>query len=300
MRPVSYVFVRLVFVLNLVTLVCCGIGSAAAEAETGAKVDDFRGWEFLVNKLRADGIAEATLRYIYQNPRMPRFSRVSFSLNPRETDAQYRAYRFPSRVKEASNCLALYRRSFEEAQQYYEVDAHVIAAIMMVETHCGRTTGDSLIINRLSRLAGIAEPQNLEFNLARLKQLDPSVTMAQVAGRAQYLEETFYPEVLALIHVAESSGRDIFDFKGSFAGAFGWTQFLPTAFLKFGVDGDKDGNISLFDPADAIASTANFLSSYGWRTEASIAEKKQVIWKYNHSQAYVDAVLDVAELIKHR
>ena len=71
-------------------------------------------------------------------------------------------------------------------------------------------------------------------------------------------------------------------------------QFLPSAYVKFGIDADGDGRISLFAPPDALASIANFLSSYGWRDEDDELLKKHVIWRYNHSEAYVDTVLNVA------
>ena len=259
-----------------------------------ASSDAYRGWEYLAAKLIADGIPEPAVREIYGSPRMPRFTRVAFALNPRETHEQYGFFRHPSRLNEARACLERFAASFAEAERDFEVDKHVIAAIMLVETHCGRVTGDAPIIDRLSRMAGVGASDNLQFNYERLHAQNPAVTMDQVQARAAYLEATFYPEVLALVRIAAGTKESVFEYKGSYAGAFGLPQFLPSAYLKFGIDADHDGKVSLFSGPDAIASVANYLSSYGWRNDAPEAAKKQVVWKYNHSEAYVDTVMAIA------
>src|SRR6185369_13282950 len=108
------------------------------------------------------------------------------------------------------------------------------------------------------------------------------------------LEGVFYPEVLAMFGLADRTGVDPLDVRGSGSGAFGLPQFLPSSYLRFGVDGDADGRVSLYDPADAIASAANYLAHHGWRPGISRAEQRQVIWTYNHSDPYIDTVLALA------
>jgi len=71
-------------------------------------------------------------------------------------------------------------------------------------------------------------------------------------------------------------------------------QFLPRSYLWYGVDGDQDGRVSLYDPADAIPSCAHYLEQYGWKSGLSRTEQRNVIWGYNHSDAYIDTVLWVA------
>src|SRR6185369_11602712 len=109
------------------------------------------------------------------------------------------------------------------------------------------------------------------------------------------LEGVFYPEVLAMFGLADRTGVDPLDVRGSGSGAFGLPQFLPSSYLRFGVDGDGDGRVSLYDPADAIASAANYLAGHGWKGEISRAEQRRAIWAYNHSDAYIDTVLALAE-----
>jgi membrane-bound lytic murein transglycosylase B len=83
-------------------------------------------------------------------------------------------------------------------------------------------------------------------------------------------------------------------------GAIGWPQFLPSSLVKYGVDGDGDGRIDLYSAEDAIFSTANYLRAYGWREARLPADREAVIWNYNHSRAYVRAVLEIAEELRLR
>ncbi len=78
-------------------------------------------------------------------------------------------------------------------------------------------------------------------------------------------------------------------------GAIGLPQFLPSSLAKFGVDGNSDGRIDLYDPEDAIFSTANYLKAHGWCQARYPSDKEQVIWHYNHSKPYVSVVLGIAE-----
>src|SRR5262249_25506728 len=79
--------------------------------------------------------------------------------------------------------------------------------------------------------------------------------------------------------------------RGSGSGALGIPQFLPRSYLWYGVDGDGDGSISLYDADDAIPSCAKYLQHYGWKPGLSRKEQRNVIWGYNHSDAYIDTVL---------
>jgi membrane-bound lytic murein transglycosylase B len=86
--------------------------------------------------------------------------------------------------------------------------------------------------------------------------------------------------------------------RGSGSGAFGYPQFLPTSYLRYGTDGDGDGIVDLYDSRDAAASCANYLASHGWKTATSDAQRRAVIWRYNHSAPYVDTVLTLAGRIE--
>jgi membrane-bound lytic murein transglycosylase B len=68
-------------------------------------------------------------------------------------------------------------------------------------------------------------------------------------------------------------------------------------FVAFGTDGDNNGRVRLYEPADAAASCARFLASYGWKPGISREKRRQIIWHYNRSDAYIDTVLGLADRI---
>lgn len=260
-----------------------------------------KGWAWMVDHLAADGIARERAARAFADPRVPAFSGLGFGLEPREPYSMYRHFLRADSVARAQRCAATHAQGLADAERVHGVDASVVAAILHVESACGRNTGRSIVLYRLARLAMANEPRNVARQLVRYTPrggvLDPEVA-EKVRARARYLEGIFYPQVVATFEIAEQAGIDPLSLRGSGAGAFGYTQFLPLNYIAFGVDGDGDGRVSLYDAADAAASTARFLKSYGWERHLTRAEKREVVWHYNRSDAYIDAVLGLADRIR--
>jgi membrane-bound lytic murein transglycosylase B len=258
----------------------------------------YRGWDYLVRKLKEDGVAEHEVNYVYTNHKMPRFEFVTFTLAPKEPANIYRGFLSEEKIRKARYFMATNLGSLKAAERTYGVPKEVITAILLVETQFGQITGNNMIINRLSRVANIRDPLNIKANFVRLHEEDPRVTFEQVDARGQYLEKTFYPEVKALFTIARMRGINIFNIKGSFAGAFGLPQFLPSSFLKYGIDGNKNGTLSLFEKKDAIFSVGNYLKNAGnWKPGLTNSEKRNAIWAYNKSDPYIDTVLKIADVL---
>ncbi len=260
-----------------------------------------KGWSHLVEMLAGDGVSRARAARAFADPRMPAFDGLLFGLNPRESRAMYRGFRRESSMAEAERCAAAHAVDLRAAERQHRVDGAVVAAIMHVETHCGRNTGRSMVLHRLARLAMANEPRNVARNLARNAGKDgilPPELADRTRARARYLEGIFYPQVVATFEIARAQGFDPIALRGSGAGAFGYVQFLPLNYVAFGTDADGDGRVSLYEPADASASAARFLASYGWKNHLTREKKRQVIWHYNRSDAYIDTVLAIASRIR--
>jgi membrane-bound lytic murein transglycosylase B len=82
---------------------------------------------------------------------------------------------------------------------------------------------------------------------------------------------------------------------GSFAGALGIAQFVPSSVLRFAKDGNRDGQTNLFDHEDAIESISNYLKQHGWRPSLTRNEAFRVILYYNNSKYYAETILKVSE-----
>jgi peptidoglycan lytic transglycosylase B len=270
---------------------------AATVAHADGSVDEGlarrKGWGYLVDKLAADGVPRAEVVAAFADPRIPPFDGLGFQLAPRESPARYRTLQSPVTVRAARACRERYADAFAAAEAREGVPASVVAAIVQVESSCGRTTGSSAIFHRLARLAMANEPANLAENLRRHAEDspgDPSIP-DKVLQRAAYLEDTFYPEVRGLFTMAERLKIDVLAMEGSGSGAFGYPQFLPTSYLRYGVDANGDGRVSLYDMNDAAASCARFLAANGWHRGISLADERRVLWQYNRSDAYIDTIL---------
>lgn len=279
--------------------------AASPVAKQAAKVrpvsiSQYRGWDYLVGRLKAQEVQERDIVLIYQNPKMPKFSPIPFSLAPREKPELYRHFAKPAFSLLGAQFARDNSAMFDEIEERLKVPREVVSAILVIESGIGKNTGKELIVYRLSRLASVCDPSNLRLNYIIQKKKDAAVTFEAVKERCEYLETTFLPEIPALIEIGKRNQVSPLKIRGSSAGAFGLPQFLPSAFIRFGMDGDRNGIVSLRHPADSAWSAANYLSSFGYRNDISLEEKRAVIWRYNKSDAYIDAVLSVSARIRQQ
>ncbi|MTH47298.1 lytic murein transglycosylase B [Intestinirhabdus alba] len=129
-----------------------------------------------------------------------------------------------------------YEDALNRAWQVYGVPPEIIVGIIGVETRWGRVMGKTRILDALATLA---------FDYPR---------------RAKY----FSAELETFLLMARAEQDDPLDLKGSFAGAMGYGQFMPSSYKEYAVDFNGDGHINLWDPVDAIGSVANYFKAHGW------------------------------------
>lgn len=129
-----------------------------------------------------------------------------------------------------------YEDALNRAWQVYGVPPEIIVGIIGVETRWGRVMGKTRILDALATLS---------FNYPR---------------RAEY----FSGELETFLLMARDEQDDPLNLKGSFAGAMGYVQFMPSSYKQYAVDFSGDGHINLWDPVDAIGSVANYFKAHGW------------------------------------
>ena len=178
-----------------------------------------------------------------------------------------------SRIKNGREELSQNRELLEKILKKYQVPASVIVALWGMETSYGENTGDFSTINALA-------------------------TLAYEGRRAEF----FRKELANALWMMELEKLTADDFRGSWAGAFGQCQFMPSSFLKYAVDFDGDGKRDIWENnADIFASIANYLHSEGWDEKGEIIEGSnnfKVLLKWNRSRYFATAVGQLAKKIE--
>lgn len=172
---------------------------------------------------------------------------ISKSNNQPEVITPYYKYRTrfveTSRIREGKRFIRKNHTWLKKAEKEYGVNPEIIAALIGVETFYGRITGKRDVFTSLATLA---------FDYPR---------------RGEY----FQSELEAYLLLARENEWQIGNTKGSYSGALGMTQFMPSNYRKLAVDFDQDGKVDLWQSVpDAIGSVANYLRHHGWQDERGV------------------------------
>ena len=203
---------------------------------------------FIEEMVTKHGFEESYLIEIFQSAEKK--EKIINSMNrPAEKKFSWTQYKArlisPIRVNNGADFLQRFLPEFEKAEEKFGVPKEIIAAIIGIESSYGSITGRERVIDSLSTLA-FDYPRRSNFFT---KQLEHFLLLAR--------EEKL----------------DAFSMKGSYAGAMGYGQFIPSSYRSYAIDFDNDGMRNIVtNPVDAIGSVANYLSKHGWEKNALIAE----------------------------
>ena len=164
------------------------------------------------------------------------------------TAKNWRVYRSrfvePIRIRAGVRFWQQNEAALARAEREYGVPAEIIVGIIGVETIYGQQMGNFRVMDALATLA-------FDFPAAH--------------PRAKERTEFFRRELEQFLSFANRSNTDPFEARGSYAGAMGLGQFMPSSWVRYAIDFDGDGRVDLFNsPADAIGSVANYFRGHGW------------------------------------
>jgi len=225
-----------VWLLGMLLLLMLGSGQASE-----GQMPDFATW---LQELRAEALAQGisprtldeALTGVKPLERVVRFDRnqPEFKL----TFARYfQRVVSPARVEKGRRLLREHKALLQAIQERYGVQPRFLVALWGMETDFGRLTGG-------------------------FKVIDALVTLAYDPRRSRY----FRRQLLDALRIIDQGHVRATEMTGSWAGAMGQTQFMPSTFLRYAVDFDGDGRKDLWrSTADALASGAHYLARLGWR-----------------------------------
>lgn len=233
--------------LLLVFLFHASLVRAEHKAEHYADREDVRA--FIAEMRTRHGFEERRLDALFRQTR-PIAAVIKYIMPPKDPGVRsWKAYRArfiePRRIAAGRRFMASHGAALAEAEARYGVPASVIAAIIGVETIYGKHMGNFQTFAALTTLAFDYPPR----------------------------ADLFRKELEELLLLARDQQRDPLSYAGSYAGALGLPQFLPSSWRRHAVDFDGDGRIDLAaSPLDAIGSVAHFLAAHGWEKDAPIAD----------------------------
>ncbi|WP_256926876.1 lytic murein transglycosylase B [Hydrogenophaga sp. IBVHS1] len=192
---------------------------------------------------------------------------------PSGTPKNWAAYRArfiePVRLRAGQQFWEENRATLARAEAEYGVPASLIVGVIGVETLYGRHKGTHKVIDALTTLA-------FDFPASH--------------PRAAVRSEFFRSELEQYLSLTERTGTDPQSLLGSYAGAMGWPQFLPSSWVKYAIDFDADGKVDLFNnTADVIGSVANYFKAFGW--QSGLPTHYPVRFDPNQSKDDLDALL---------
>jgi membrane-bound lytic murein transglycosylase B len=188
-------------------------------------------------------------------------------------------------------------KSLRQTESRFQVDKEVIVAILLVESRFGENTGRYRALSTLASMAVSDYPENLQNHYQLYQGIDPELTYEVLEGLARRRAEWAYKELKFFLQIIRREKMDPLEVKSSYAGALGPAQFLPSSYLTFSLN-DRSFEEWLTSNERAFVSIANYLKSNGWKKDLPEAKKRQVIWSYNHSEPYVNTILQVARKLK--
>lgn len=223
---------RLFFAVMIVTF------TQTAQAQSP---DSFEAWtERFVQEAMAQGVAPATLRealplFVYDESVIELDQKQP---EGKKTFAQYLKGTLPDRrIERARELYAENIDTLRSVSALYGVPPQIIVALWGIESSFGENTGDYDVISSLA-------------------------TLAYEGRRAEF----FKKELVHALHIVEREQRPVQSLKGSWAGAMGQCQFMPSTYVKFAMDHNGDGSRDIwYDTQDTLASIANYLAAEGWQ-----------------------------------
>ena len=250
----------------LIFLAAAGSGALSALARTVTFTDNEQVRAFIAEMQQKHGFAPAMLEQFFSrlnyNPKVLRL------LNVPENDTeppplppvywqQYRRQRLtPKKIAAGISFYRQHRAALQQAGETYGVPPAVTTAIIGIETNYGKHTGRYPVAETLATLA-FGHPRR---------------------------GDEFRHELAEFLLYVRDARLDPFSISGSYAGAIGMAQFMPSNMRKFAIDSDGDARINLFSAPDAVASIGNFLIQHGWVRDTDISYPAQIAGAANAKQ----------------
>jgi membrane-bound lytic murein transglycosylase B len=281
-------------ILSFVILILIFLSSVIALSEAPSP------YELLIHRLSQDGFDSEFLSNLLMDARAElNPALMTISMESRESRDLYAQFLSQESISLSKKFLRQNLKLLRKAENRFHVEKEVVVAILLVESRFGENIGKYRVIPTLASMALMDSPENLQKNYRALKDTSTELSYEWVEGFAKRKAGWAYDELKCFLNIIQQEKIDPLEVYGSYAGALGMAQFIPSSYLVYALNQNTFENWLLSEEA-AIFSIGNYLKFHGWKKNLSIEKKKQVLWYYNHSEPYVETILQLAQKIKNR
>ncbi len=238
----------------------------------------------LYDFLKSKGIEENKLALL----RNLKFDEEIARLNlfQREVEGKYS---YALSKKSIDKMLDFYRKrkkTFDYAERKYKVPWSVIVPLLYIESHFDRKRTEKFHVLTVFYTLSLLDNG---FYLKKVVEKNSQKVYRRALRKSRWAKM----ELAVLLSGKIKEPEKLY---GSWAGAIGLCQFIPSSYVKYGVDGDGDGIVDLYDPDDAVMSVANYLRKNGWGRR----KEYKVLFSYNRSAPYCKTILKLRDILERK
>lgn len=247
----------------------------------------------LKQRLVSDGFDPVLVESLYgENGAAFDLSSATGYFRHREYKLDYNQFLTEDSIRRARAYREEHGEALLAAKKKTGVDPEIIVAILLVESRLGRFAGNRKVLDTLSTLAALDREDNQKrlFEAVNKKQ---KVSMSKVRSWGKRKSGWAYNELKAFLVFCREQQADPAVVAGSYAGAMGFCQFMPTSAASHAADGDADGRVDLYTHADAIMSIGRYLKNHGYSPPMTKREMKKALFTYNKSDPYVITLIRI-------
>jgi len=262
---------------------------------TSARANDVPdpAFESLIKRLLEEGHDSQVISHYFKDERV-RFKDLLVPVNmvPSDKKDVYAGFLSKEQIIDGLEFLSRWKQDLLMLLKNTAISPEYAVAILKIESNLGRRSGSHQVFSTFATISSINNPVYWEH----FSDTSNTLTVTALSKRAERRSKWAYKELITFLEVCKVYDWDPLEIEGSWAGAFGSAQFLPSSYARCARDGNEDGLIQPNNLHDAVASLACYLKEANWST--SYKSKRRALYLYNPSNAYVECILEYANRLK--
>lgn len=253
---------------------------------------------YLTERLKKNGFSKPFIRALLKSyddskrDQVVKLNVMGFLMSP-----DYSGHISPDSVQRCRTFLNENQKVFAAAEKKFGVKKEIIVSLLWVESRLGENHGSFHVASVFLSLMQAEHPQLIQMLLEDLAVRAPSPTKAMIKKtkeRAKIKGRWAVGELWSIYKMNKKDPTIVPLLKGSYSGAFGYSQFLPTSYVTWAKSFNPKKPADLYNPQDAIMSVANYLHKNGYKKNKPKSYKK-ALFHYNRSDDYGEIILKLSE-----